>query len=108
MDDLLKQLENYISKEERGLTVGSRLNSKQERFACGMINLFGQEKQLVADIDTLNYFETNYVIACMERALKSNVLYEGGIRLAKEIIEKLKQNSPGEPPQRRLLSKGTD
>ena len=90
MDDLLEQLKNYILNEERGLTVGSRLNSEQERFACGMINLFGPEEQLVADIDTLKYFETDYVVECMERALESNVLYEGGVRLAKEIIEKLK------------------
>lgn len=90
MNDLLKQLEDYIMKEERGLTVGSRLNGEQERFACGMINLFGQDKQLVADIDTLKYFETDHVVACIERALESNLLYEGGVRIANEIIGKLK------------------
>ena len=91
MDDFLKEIEIYIMGEERGPQVGESLTSEEQRFACGMIGLFGGEQDTAPGADCLKNLDRSYVIECMEKALNSNVLYDGGVRIAKEIIAKLKK-----------------
>lgn len=91
MDDVFKEIEKFIMGEEGEQTVGDLLSSAEERFACGMIGLFGGEEHTAPDADCVRNLDKDYVIECMEKALKSNVLYEGGVGIAKEIIAKLKK-----------------
>ena len=87
--EVLEKERCEVLGKQRCERVGDQLNSEQVRFGCGMINLFGSEDYPVANPDNIKDFKADDVVECMREALESSILYEGGVRIAEEIVKKL-------------------
>ena len=70
------------------------LDSHQLNFCMGAINRFGSGQHPVASAMTINGFKAKYLVQCLDKAIKKNVLTEKGIETVnaiKAIVEKTKE-----------------